>query len=500
MNTHPEPSATVGSDYGRRQWAGWLLGPGALLLTLVLPPPDGLSVAGWHTAGVAVLMAIFWICESIPLPATALLPLVLFPLLNLGSIQESAAPYANPIIYLFLGGFIIALAMQRWNLHRRFAINLIGFMGARPSRIIAGFLLASAALSMWVSNTATAMMMLPIALSVVQLLPRETADKPGTKAFATALLLAVAYGATTGGMGTLIGTPPNALLAAYLGKVYDVTIGFGQWMLLGVPVVLVTLPVVYFVLTRFSFKLDREEVPGMTALIAQEKARLGPFSGGEFAVLIVFLLTALGWIFQPLLVRLLPMITDTTIAIGGALLLFMIPLSRRGDFVMNWESCKAIPWEVLLLFGGGLSLSGNIQKHGLSAYLGDLSSALHGVPMLLTLCLVCFGILMLTELTSNTATAATFLPIAAAIAISLGQNPMLFLIPTALAANCSFMMPVGTPPNAIVFGSGYITLPQMAKAGMWLNIILVPIIVGLVLLLGPIVFGIQFDTLPSWVK
>ena len=500
MTPHPESPATVSPHYGLRHWAGWLLGPGALLLTLLLPPPEGLSVAGWHTAGVAMLMATFWICESIPLPATALLPLVLFPLLNLGSVQESAAPYANPIIYLFLGGFIIALAMQRWNLHRRFAINLIGIMGARPSRIIAGFLLASAALSMWVSNTATAMMMLPIALSVVQLLPREAANNPGSKAFGTALLLAVAYGATTGGMGTLIGTPPNALLAAYLSKVYNVTIGFGQWMLIGVPVVLVTLPVVHFVLTRFSFKLDRDEVPGMTALITTEKARLGPFSGGERAVLIVFLLTALGWIFQPLLARMLPMITDTTIAIGGALLLFMIPLSRRGDFVMNWDATKAIPWEVLLLFGGGLSLSGNIQKHGLSEYLGDLSGALHGVPMLLTLCLVCFGILMLTELTSNTATAATFLPIVAAIAISLGQNPLLFLIPTALAANCSFMMPVGTPPNAIVFGSGQITLPQMAKAGLWLNIILVPIIVGLVLLLGPIVFGIQFDTLPSWAK
>ncbi len=500
MKPNPDHHAADGATYGRRQWLGWVLGPGALLITLLLPPPEGLSVAGWHTAGVAVLMAVLWMSEALPLPATALLPLVLFPLLKLGSIQESAAPYANPIIYLFLGGFIIALAMQRWNLHRRFAINLIGYMGTQPARIIAGFLIAAALLSMWVSNTATAMMMLPIALSVVQLLPRATADNPKAKAFSTAVLLAVAYGATTGGMATLIGTPPNALLAAYLGKVYNVTIGFGQWMLIGVPVMLVTLPVVYLVLTRVSFRLDRGEVPGMAALITAEKKQLGVFSNGERAVLIVFVLTALGWVFQPLLARTIPLITDTTIAMTGALLLFMIPLNRRGDFVMNWESTKGLPWEVLLLFGGGLSLAGNIQKHGLSQYLGELCGALGGVPMLLTLAIVCFGILMLTELTSNTATAATFLPIVAAIAVSLGQNPLLFLIPAALAANCSYMMPVGTPPNAIVFGSGHITLPQMAKAGFLLNLVLVPIIIGLVLLLGPFIFDLRFDTLPAWAR
>jgi len=496
-----ENSETNPSGYGLRQWAGWLLGLGALLLTLLLPPPEGLSIAGWHTAGVALLMAVLWICESIPLPATALLPLVVFPLLGLGTIQESAAPYAHPIIYLFLGGFIIALAMQRWQLHRRVALNLIGFMGTRPSRIIAGFLLASALLSMWVSNTATALMMLPIALSVVQLLPQESADSPGYKAFGTALLLAVAYGATAGGMGTLIGTPPNALLAAYLGKVYNVTIGFGQWMLLGVPVVLVTLPLVYLLLTRISFRLGRGEVPGMAALIAGEKSRLGRMGRGERTVLIIFLLTALGWIFQPLLAKLIPLLSDTTIAMIGALLLFALPVNlRRGEFVMNWESTKALPWEVLLLFGGGLSLAGNIQKHGLSQYLGELCGGLGGMPMLLTLALVCFGILMLTELTSNTATAATFLPIVAALAISLGQNPLLFLIPAALAANCSFMMPVGTPPNAIVFGSGRMTLPQMAWAGLWLNLIMVPVIIGLVLLLGPLIFDLRFDTLPSWAQ
>ena len=331
-----EADGARGGSYGARQWAGWLVGPPALILTLVLPPPDGLGEAGWRTAGAAVLMAAFWIAESIPIPATALLPLVLFPALGLGDVRDTAAPYANPIIFLFLGGFIIALAMQRWQLHRRVAIGLISRLGTRPPAIVAGFLVSSALVSMWVSNTATALMMLPIALSVVRLLPDRARPTRATRDFSTALLLAVAYGATSGGMGTLIGTPPNALLAAYVGDIYGLTLGFGQWMLLGVPIVLVTVPVVYLVLTRLLFRLDRGELPGMRALIAREQAQLGPFSRGETAAAVVFALTAAGWVFQPLIARAVPLVTDTMIAMAGALLLFAIPTDlRRGEFVMS---------------------------------------------------------------------------------------------------------------------------------------------------------------------
>jgi sodium-dependent dicarboxylate transporter 2/3/5 len=344
-------------------------------------------------------------------------------------------------------------------------------------------------------------MMLPIALSIVELWPAESRGTRAYRQFSSALLLAVAYGATTGGMATLIGTPPNALLAAYVAKVYGFNIGFGQWMLLGVPVMLVTLPCVYLVLTRVSFKLDGGEIPGMAALIQAERAGLGGWSRGEIGVLLVFSLTALGWIFQPLLAKSFPLLSDTTIAMMGGLLLFFIPVSvRRGEFLMNWDAAKGLPWDVLLLFGGGLSLAGNIEKHGLSRYLGSLCAGLDGIPMVAILGAVCFGILMLTELTSNTATAATFLPIAAALALSLGESPLLFLIPVALAANCSYMLPVGTPPNAIVFGSGHVTLPQMARAGMWLNVLLVPIIIGLVMLLGRWVFGIEPGIVPGWVR
>ena len=487
------------SVYGLRQWSGWVLGPLLLAFTLFAPPPEGLSVEGWRTAGVALLLATFWISESIPIPATALLPLVLFPALGLADMKAATAPYANPIIFLFLGGFLIALAMQRWNLHRRVALGLIAAMGTRPKRIVAGFLLTSALISMWVSNTATALMMLPIALSVAELAPVESRDDPRQNAFATALLLAVAYGATTGGMGTLIGTPPNALLAGYVEKVYGIQIGFGQWMLLGVPVVLVTIPVVYLVLTRVSFRLADEPVAGMAELMKTERARLGRLSRPEIAVALVFALTALGWITQPLLAKIIPGVNDTLIAMAGALALFFIPVApRRGLFVMDWTAAKNLPWDVLLLFGGGLSLAGLIERHGLSRYLGELCAGLDGFPVVLTLAVVCFGILMLTELTSNTATAATFLPITAALALSLGQNPLLFLIPTALAANCSYMMPVGTPPNAIVFGSGRVPLPQMARAGMWLNVALVPILLGMVLLLGGLAFDLNFDLVPDW--
>jgi solute carrier family 13 (sodium-dependent dicarboxylate transporter), member 2/3/5 len=493
-----EPGAQA-SEYGFRQWSGWVLGPAALVATLLFPAPEGLSEAGWRTAGAAAWMAIWWITETLPIPVTALLPLILFPALGLGSVAQAAAPYAHPIVFLFLGGFVIALGMQRWNLHRRLAINLIGALGTKPRGIIAGFLLAGALVSMWVSNTATALMMLPIALSVVALVPPGGSE--AQRSLGPALMLAVAYGATTGGMATLIGTPPNALLAGYLNKVHGFEIGFGQWMLVGVPVTMVALPIVFWVLTRVAFRLGEKEVPGMRELLDTERARLGRFSRGERAVAVVFTLTAVGWVFQPLLEKFVPMISDTGIALTGAVALFLIPVNaRRGEFVMDWETAQGLPWGVLLLFGGGLSLAGAIQDHGLSEYFGSLCGGLQGLPVILTVGVICFGILLLTELTSNTATAATFLPIVAAVALSLGQNPLLFLVPTALAANCSYMMPVGTPPNAIVFGSGLLRLPQMARAGFLMNVLLVPIIVGLLWLLGPWVFDLQLDVIPPWVK
>jgi sodium-dependent dicarboxylate transporter 2/3/5 len=491
------------SAYGLRQWSGWFIGPALLLVTLLLPPPEGLSVEGWRTAGVAMLMATWWISESLPIPATALLPLVLLPALGLNDIRAASSPYANPLIFLFLGGFVIALAMQRWNLHRRVALALIGLMGTRPRGIVAGFLLAAALVSMWVSNTATALMMLPIAISVVQLVPESSRDQPQSRAFATALVLAVAYGATTGGMATLIGTPPNALLAGYVTETYGLHLGFAQWMLIGLPVTLIGLPIVYLVLTRVAFRLPSQEMPGMRDLMRDQRGTLGRLSYPEAAVAVVFALTATCWVFHPLLKDqagqpLLPMLSDTTIAIAGALALFVIPVNLgKGEFIMDWEHARQLPWDVLILFGGGLSLASVIERHGLAGYLGSLFGGMDAWPVVLSLAAICFGILMLTELTSNTATAATFLPITGAIAMGIGQSPLFFLIPTALAANCSYMMPVGTPPNAIVFGSGMVRLPDMARTGLLLNLLFVPLIVLLVLLLGPYIFGAEMDQIQA---
>ncbi len=460
-----------------------------------------MPAAAWATAGVAALMAIWWISETMPIPATALLPLVLLPLSGLAEIKAAAAPYANPIVFLFLGGFLIALTMERWEVHRRIAFGLIGVLGLRPGRIVGGFLLTAAALSMWVSNTATALMMLPIAISVLALLPPDRAHEPTQKAFRVALMLAVAFGATTGGMGTLIGTPPNALLAGFMDRTYGVTIGFGQWMLIGVPVVVLTLPLVYVVLTRVVFKLSKEPLAGVADLIVTERQRLGRLSGAEAIVIVVFALTASAWVARPVLETYLPGISDTSIAMAGALVLFVIPVpGEKGRFLLTWDTAKAVPWDVLLLVGGGLSLAAQIQDSGLSAWLGEQATQLDAIPILLMVAVICFGVLMLTELTSNTATAATFLPVVAAVAVSLGQNPLLLLVPTALAANCSFMMPVGTPPNAIVFGSGQITLPQMARAGLLLNVVLVPLILAVLWVLGPLVFGVEMDVLPDWAK
>lgn len=283
--------------FGRRQAIGWIAGPALLLMTLVLPAPEGLSELGWRTAGVAALMAVWWICEPIPIPATSFLPMVLFPVLGIVDIRGAAAPYAHPIIYLFFGGFLIALAMERWNLHRRIGLGLVGVMGTQPTRIVGGFMVAAAFLSMWVSNTATALMMLPIALSVTSLLEAQAQsedDKAHASTFTLVLLLSVAYASTIGGLGTLIGTPPNALLAAFLSQTYDVRIGFGEWMLIGVPTVLLGVPLAWFLMTRVIFQLKGMEIPGAAEAIAHERGKLGPLSSPETKVAIIFALTALG--------------------------------------------------------------------------------------------------------------------------------------------------------------------------------------------------------------
>ncbi len=479
-------------------YLGLLIGPPVLLLVLLLPPPEGMRVEAWRTTGVGLLMAIWWVTEAIPIPATSLLPLVLFPVLGIGTIDQAASPYANPLIFLFMGGFMIALAMQRWNLHRRIAIRIIGAVGTRPAALVGGFMLASAFLSMWVSNTATTVMMLPIGLSVIELAMRERQGRSDPN-FGVALMLGIAYACSIGGLGTLIGTPPNALLAGFMRETYGVEIGFAQWMLVGVPLVVVSLPLTWVVLTRVVYPIRVPEIPGGAEIITRERHALGRLSRGEQLVGAVCALTAAAWIFRPLFEPWAPGLTDPGIAIAGALALFLLPVDlRRGEFVLNWEWAQRLPWGVLILFGGGLSLAGAISRTGLAGWIGSAIAGFGIWPILMVMLVTITIIVFLTELTSNTATAAAFLPVVASVAIGLGESPFLLVIPAALAASCAFMMPVATPPNAIVYGSGYLTIPQMMRAGVVLNVLFILLITALMYTLVLVVFGIEPGVVPPW--
>lgn len=488
--------------YRPRQRVGLVLGLLIFGVMLVAPPPGDLAPAAWRTAACGLLMAAWWMTEAIPIPATSLLPLVLFPLLGVGSAGDAAAPYANPLIFLFLGGFLIALAMEHWRLHRRLALNIIALLGTRPSRIVAGFMVASAFLSMWISNTATAMMMLPIGLSVIQLVrSREGVDPADARAFGVVLMLAIAYSSSLGGIGTLVGTPTNALLAAFMVESYGVEVAFLDWLLLALPLTIVGLVVTFFVLTRFVYPIRIRSIPGGADYLRDELRKLGSISPEERRVAVVFALTAGLWVTRPLIEKWVPGLSDPGIAVFGALLLFAVPLDwRHGTFALSWDYTTRLPWGVLLLFGGGLSLAAAINSSGLAAALGGAMSGLRGWPVLLLTLLAVTVIIFLTELTSNTATAAAFLPVLASIAVGLGQNPLLLMVPATIAASCAFMLPVATPPNAIVYGSDCVTVPQMARAGVWLNLIFIVLVTLLAFLLLPAVLDVRLGVMPSWVK
>ncbi|WP_035477893.1 MULTISPECIES: SLC13 family permease [Aliagarivorans] len=449
---------------------GLILGPVVLLLTLVAEPPfEGLSPLAWRTMGLATLMAIWWVTEAVPIPVTSFLPMVLSPLLGIATIKVATASFAHPLIFLFMGGFILSLGMERWQLHRRIALATMLAVGDKPAQQVGGFMLITAFLSMWMSNTATAVMMLPIGMSIITLVTKDSNDDN----FAPAMLLGIAYAASIGGLGTLIGTPPNALLAAYLADSYDIHLGFGQWMMVGVPISMVMLAICWVWLTKINYRLGDGGSEGSRELLRQQLHQLGAMSGPEKAVAVVFCLAAIGWIFRPLLASMtgLP-ITDTGIAMLAALSLFLIPVNWREQvMVMDWDTAKKLPWGVLMLFGGGLSLAAQIKSSGLADFIGASLGETSYLPLLLVIAIVTAAIIFLTEVTSNTATAAGFLPLLGPIAVSMGESPLMLVVPAALAASCAFMMPVATPPNSIVFASGQLQIKQMVKAGFALNIV-----------------------------
>ncbi len=498
-----------------RAWVGRFLGPVLALIAYfaLSAGSEELSYAGVVTISVGILMATWWITEALPLPATSLLPIALFPLLGVVSIEDATSPYANDLIFLFLGGFMLALAMQRWGLHRRIALLTILAVGTKPVRVIGGFMLATAFLSMWVSNTATTMAMLPIGLSVLALVLSGDEDEPemesaegepaegftgkGASNFATCLMLAIAYAASIGSLATIIGTPPNVFMVGFLESNYNISIGFGQWMLVGLPLAVVFLTVAWVVLTRFVYPPEIDQIAGGRELIRDQLTEMGPASRGEKVVLTVFALTVFFWVFREPLTNIAPILgglNDTTIAIIAAVALFAIPIDwRNGVFALDWQTAVRLPWGLLLLFGGGLSLAHAVQETGVDQWFGSLVSGLGWVPVILLVLIVVVMVILLTEMTSNTATTAAFLPILAGAAVGLNLNVLAFVIPAALAATCAFMIPVATPPNAIVFGSGHVTIVQMVRAGVWLNIIGVILVTLTVFTLASWVFGVSFS-------
>ena len=443
---------------------------------MLLPTPDGLSEEAHKTAALFLLMGIWWATEAVPVAVTALVPLALFPMLGILDIQSAANPYANKTIYLFFGGFLIATAIQKWDLHKRIALFVLEYAGSNGASLILGFMLTAALISMWVMNTATTIMLLPIGLAVITVV-KETVKGLSEKemeSFQLALLLGIAYGATIGGMSTLIGTGPNGMLAAFMADNYNLDISFVDWMKVGVPLSAIMLPCSWLILTRIIFKVEFETSQETKDLLSNMKQELGKFDGAEFKVFVVFILTAMTWMLRTVLddINGLEGLSDAGIAMISALFLFLLPSGdkeKRGA-LLEWKDAQEnVPWGLLVLFGGGLSLANAVQATGLAVWMGNLIP--QGISIVLIVILVVTMIIFLTELTSNMATTATFLPVVAAIAIQSEFNPLLVTAAVALAASCAFMLPVATPPNAIVFGSGLIRVPQMARAGFLINIL-----------------------------
>lgn len=471
-----------------RQQMGFWIGPGLFCLVLFLPAGD-MSGAAQAVAAVTVLMATWWIAEVLPLAATALLPLVLFPLLDVTPVAAVSAAYAHHLVFLFLGGFMIAVTLERWQLHRRLALLALQRIGDSPARLLFGFMLVTAFLSMWISNTATVLMMVPIASAIASRF--STTDTAGkTPALATPLLLGIAYAASIGGIATLIGTPPNAILAAMVESHYDITISFAGWMAFGLPFATVFLLLAWLYLKLTWLRGSWQSNDAGADVIDTELRQLGRLSQAEWRVLIVFLCVAAAWVLRGFVpFAWAGRIGDSTIAVAGALALFMLP-AGDGRQLLDWDSAKTIPWGVLLLFGGGFALASGFEDSGLSVWIGERLLVFEHAGPVLMVALTALLVKFLTEVTSNTATASLLIPIMAGLGEAIGIEPLILMTTTAVSASLAFMLPVATPPNAIVFATPYVSVPIMARAGLWLNLLALPVTTLFIVLLLPLVWDI----------
>lgn len=478
---------------------GFILGPLGFFLLLFSGPFEGLSQEGQSVLATTFWVAIWWITEAVPIAATALLPIVLFPLSGGMELSKTTAAFGHRFVFLYLGGFLIAIGIEKWNLHKRIAINIISFIGSDVRYVILGFMVATAFLSMWISNTATSVMMLPIGIAII----KELKDNPATvegenKIFGKALMLGIAYSASIGGVATLIGTPPNLVLAGVISEIYGYEITFLEWFLFGFPISITLLIFCWVYLTRVAYTFKQTEFPGGKAEITRLKKELGPISYEEKRVAIVFTLAGFCWISRSYLLQgFLPALDDTIIAITFGLLLFVLPSKNKKKALLNWKDTTQLPWGIILLFGGGMALAKAFEISGLAIWLGDLMTAFGGLPLFVLILLLVAAVNFLTEITSNLATTAMLLPVLAPLALEVGVHPFGLMVGAAAAASCAFMLPVATPPNAVVFGSGYLKIPDMVSRGITMNLFSILLITLMVYLLLPVLWEIDLSAFPK---
>ncbi|MEX0884014.1 MAG: DASS family sodium-coupled anion symporter [Cyclobacteriaceae bacterium] len=477
---------------------GLFLGPFVFLVFFIFVKPEGLSEEGASLVAITFWIAIWWITEAIPIAATALLPLVLFPLTGVMGIKTTSIPYADPMVLLYMGGFMIAVSIEKWNLHKRIALRIIAFLGTDLKRIILGFMIATAFLSMWISNTATSLMMLPIAVAVISQVGQDKGNLE--KLLGQALMLGIAYSASIGGMATIIGTPTNIILMGVINKTYDIEISFSQWMMIGFPISMGLLFLCWYYLVNLAFQFPPSlELEGGKKEIKNQLMALGSISFQEKRVLWVFIAVSVSWISRSfLLEKYVPVLDDTIIALLGVLTLFVLPSGKeKGGRLLDWKVAEKIPWGILILFGGGLALASGFQETGLANWIGEQFILLQNIPFWLFLLLIIAAVNFLTEITSNVATASMLLPILAAVALAMGVHPYGLMVGATMAASCAFMLPVATPPNAVVFGSGYLTIPGMIRAGFWMNMVSI-IFVWMLILWGlPWIWDINIFQFPE---
>jgi sodium-dependent dicarboxylate transporter 2/3/5 len=489
-----------------KQNLGLVLGPGLFCVTFFFTSPEGMSDAARGVLASTLWIATWWITEAIPIPVTALLPVILFPLTGGLAIGHTTGAYGDPIIFLFIGAFIIAVAIERWNLHKRIALNIIKAMGTQASRIILGFMIATALLSMWISNTATTLMMMPMGMAIIaqltDLIREQAGGRDEAEKFGKALMLSIAYAASIGGLATLIGTPTNVVFSGIVKQMYNQEISFARWLMVGLPFSIVLLGICWVYLVRFAFSFKSRSIPGGQAVVKKQLAALGKITPEEKRVLIVFIIIAVAWITRSFLLnKFIAGINDTVIAISGAMVLFLIPAkSNRGAKLLDWETALKLPWGIVLLFGGGLSLAAGFRDSGLAEWLGNRMALLGGIPYILILVFVIASVNFLTEMTSNVATASMLLPILAGMSLAIDVHPFGLMLSASIAATCAFMLPVATPPNAVVFGSGHLRMQDMVRAGFAMNIISIILLTIYVYLLLPLLWGIDLRGFPEMMR